>query len=100
MFSALLVILPDLLRFSILCLAHKKEIVKISALKILKFVFETQGCSLDFSMVLILKSILNTYPNNAVSENIESESDFDMQILLGSKQDVYSFLFKHGPKAL
>ena len=96
----MLIILPDLLKFCIICLAHKKEIVKISALKILKFVFETQGCSLDFSMVLILKSILNTYPKNATNADVESDSDFDMQILLGTKQDVYSFLFKHGPKAL
>ena len=96
----MLIILPDLLKFCIICLAHKKEIVKISALKILKFVFETQGCSLDFSMVLILKSILNTYPKNATNADVESDSDFDMQILLGTRQDVYSFLFKHGPKAL
>ena len=96
----MLIILPDLLKFCIICLAHKKEIVKISALKILKFVFETQGCSLDFSMVLILKSILNTYPKNATNADFESDSDFNMQILLGTKQDVYSFLFKHGPKAL
>jgi hypothetical protein len=96
----MLIILPDLLKFCIICLAHKKEIVKISALKILKFVFETQGCSLDFSMVLILKSILNTYPKNATNADVESDSDFDMQILLGTKQDVHSFLFKHGPKAL
>lgn len=99
----MLIILPDLLRFCIICLAHKKEIVKISALKILKFVFETQGCSLDFSMVLILKSILNTYPKNATNTSkadVESDSDFDMQILIGTKKDVYSFLFKQGPKDL
>ena len=39
-FSALLRILPQLLRFCILSLTNKREIVKMSSLKILKFVFE------------------------------------------------------------
>ena len=61
-FSALLRILPQLLRFCILALTHRKEIVRISALKILKFVLETQGCSLDSSMIYILKGMFLTYP--------------------------------------
>lgn len=61
-FSALLRILPQLLRFCILSLTNKREIVKMSSLKILKFVFENQGCSLDFSMVYILKGMFLTYP--------------------------------------
>jgi len=36
--------------------------VKLSALKLLEFILETQGCSLDQAMVLILKAILRTYP--------------------------------------
>ena len=55
-------ILPNMLKFLLMCLTHKKEIVKISALKLLEFILETQGCSLDFSMVFILKAMLKTYP--------------------------------------
>lgn len=61
-FSALLRILPGLLRFCILCLTHRREIVRISALKILKFILETQGCSLDSSMIFILKGMFMTFP--------------------------------------
>jgi len=46
-FSVMLRILPELLRFCIICLASRIEIVQVSALKTLKFIFETQGCSLD-----------------------------------------------------
>jgi len=61
-FSQMLRIMSDLLRFCILCLTHRREIVKMSALKTIKFVLETQGCSLDFAMVFILKGMLQTYP--------------------------------------
>jgi len=40
-FSSMLNILPDCLRFSIVCLSHKFEIVKISSLKLLKYILET-----------------------------------------------------------
>ena len=46
-FSGLLRILPPLLRFCLLSLTHRKEIVRMSALKILKFILETSssaGC--------------------------------------------------------
>ena len=61
-FSSMLANLPELLRFIIACLSHRMEIVKISALKLLKYVLETQGCSLDFGLVYTLKSMLNVYP--------------------------------------
>jgi len=61
-FSSMLNILPDCLRFSIVCLSHKFEIVKISSLKLLKYILENQGCSLDIGLVFILKGILKTYP--------------------------------------
>lgn len=35
----------------------------MSALKLLKFVLETQGCSLDFALVFTLKAMLNIYPS-------------------------------------
>jgi len=34
----------------------------MSALKLLEFILETQGCSLDGAIVFILKAILKTYP--------------------------------------
>ena len=46
-----------------MCVTHKKEIVRMSAMKVLEFVLETKGCSLDQSMVFILKAILTTYPS-------------------------------------
>jgi hypothetical protein len=61
-FSMMLRILPKLLSFLVVCLSHRREIVQISALKILKFVLETQGCSLDHGMVFILKGMLQTFP--------------------------------------
>ena len=45
-----------------MCMAHKKEIVKVSALKVIEFILETLGCSLDAAIVLILKAIIKTYP--------------------------------------
>lgn len=58
----MLKVLPQLLRFCILSLTHRREIVRVSALKILKFILETQGCSLDTSMIYILKGMFLTYP--------------------------------------
>lgn len=82
-FSVLLKILPDLLRFCIICLTSRVEIVQVSALKVLKFVFETQGCSLDQSMVLILKSILKTFPRSNQTNSLEQTwSDFRIDTLL------------------
>lgn len=65
-FSALLQILPQLLRFCLLALTHRREIIRMSALKVLKFILETQGCSLDVSMIFILKGMFLTYPRAAV----------------------------------
>ena len=45
-----------------MCVTHKKEIVRMSSMKLLEFILETKGCSLDTSMVFILKAILTTYP--------------------------------------
>lgn len=54
--------LPVCLRFTIACLSHRVEIVRISALKMIKYILETIGCSLDYGIVFILKSMLQTYP--------------------------------------
>ena len=47
----------------------------MSALKVIKFVLETQGCSLDFGMVFILKGMFLTYPRGVVSnQGIQNET--------------------------
>jgi len=74
-FSAILRILPQLLRFCILALTHRREIVRMSALKILKFILETQGCSLDLTMIYILKGMFLTFPAaNSPSKIVSEES--------------------------
>ena len=46
----------------------------MSALKVVKFVLETQGCSLDFGMVYILKGMFLTYPRgNTSTQNQQTE---------------------------
>ena len=68
-FSGLLRILPPLLRFCLLALTHRKEIVRMSALKVLKFILETQGCSLDASMIYILKGMFLTFPKTTAAQS-------------------------------
>jgi hypothetical protein len=79
-FSIIVKILPELLRFCIICLTSRREIVQISALKTLKFVFETQGCSLDFNMVFILQSIFGTFPRDTTQRDVR-QSEFNMEAL-------------------
>ena len=43
----------------------------MASLKILEFILETKGCSLDASMVFILKAILKTYPSAALQPKVE-----------------------------
>lgn len=57
MFTQLLDILPECLRFTFACLSHKLEIVRISSLKFLKFILEEIGCSLDYGLVFVLKAM-------------------------------------------
>jgi hypothetical protein len=61
-YTTILRLLPVLLKFVLMCVTHKREIVRISSMKLLEFILETKGCSLDSSMVYILKAILATYP--------------------------------------
>ena len=61
-YTTILKLLPVLLKFVLMCVTHKKEIVRIASMKLLEFILETKGCSLDSSMVYILKAILTTYP--------------------------------------
>lgn len=75
-FSSMLLNLPFFLRFVIACLSHRLEIVRIAALKILKYVLETLGCSLDYGMVFILKAMLKTYPTES-EKWTQGHEDFD-----------------------
>ena len=40
----------------------------MNALKVLKFILETQGCSLDVSMMYILKGMFLTFPKTATTK--------------------------------
>ena len=55
-------ILSPMLKFIIMCMTHKKEPVKLAALKQLEFILETKGCSLDSAMVFILNALFKSYP--------------------------------------
>lgn len=92
-FSSILVNLPDCLRFTIACLSHRVEIVRISALKMLKYILETLGCSLDYGMVFILKAMLRTYPGEGHKWTCGDE-DFDFERLLGVEISIVEYLFK------
>lgn len=73
-YTIMLKLLPVLLKFVLMCVTHKKEIVRIASMKLLEFVLETKGCSLDSSMVFILKAILATYPNQQSPTSTPSSS--------------------------
>lgn len=64
-YTMMLRLLPVLLKFVLMSITHKKEIVKMASMRLLEFILETKGCSLDSSMVFILKAILNTFPSVA-----------------------------------
>ena len=66
-YSSMLAALPECLRFTLACLSHRYEIVRISALKMIKYILETLGCSLDYGIIFILKAMLNCYPSESLS---------------------------------
>lgn len=51
-------------------MTHKKEIVKVSSIKLIEFILEQQGCSLDNNIVRILKAIKQTYPRKVSQSQI------------------------------
>lgn len=90
-------VLPECLRFTLLCLSHRYEIVRISALKLLKHILETQGCSLDFGLVFILKGMLCTYPvvsskKKAGEPNLKRPL-FEIEKLIDREMQVTEYLF-------
>ena len=78
----MLTILPDCLRFTLACLSHKMEIVRISALKMIKYILETIGCS--FKM----------YPNESGTCTHSVDEDFDLKRLLDREISITEYLFK------
>jgi hypothetical protein len=58
--------LPLLIKFCLVSMTHKCEIIKISALKLIEFILETQGCSLDSSMLIILRQLLEIFPKKVM----------------------------------
>ena len=73
-YTTMIKILPFMLKFSIQCLEnnmqYNREIIVVSALRNIQFILETQGCSLDSAMIVILKSIFKNYPDKAKQEKI------------------------------
>lgn len=73
-FTTMNKILPFMLKFSIQCIEYNpnysREVVIISALRNLQFILETQGCSLDSAMIVILKSIIKNYPDKKRQERL------------------------------
>ena len=47
---------------------YNKEIILISAIRNIQFILETQGCSLDSAMIVILKCIFKNYPDKVKAE--------------------------------
>ena len=68
-FTTIVKVLPYLLKFALNCMEYngqgQREIVVISAIRCIQFILETQGCSLDSAMIVILKAIFKNYPDKA-----------------------------------
>lgn len=47
----------------------------MSALKLIEFILETQGCSLDLAMVFILKALMKTYPTNWIDSQAKEKEN-------------------------
>jgi len=73
-YTTMVNILPFMLKFTIQCTdnnpAYNREIVMVSALRNIQFILETQGCSLDSAMIVILKSIFKNYPDKLKQEKL------------------------------
>lgn len=78
-YTCMVKMLPVLLKFVLMCITHKKEIVRMASMKLLEFILETKGCSLDSAMVFILKAILGTYPSLALDQQPPNQSSSPKQ---------------------
>ena len=74
-YTTMVKILPYMLKFTIQCMENNqmfnKEIVIVSALRNIQFILETQGCSLDSAMIVILKSLFKNYPDRIKQEKMQ-----------------------------
>ena len=70
------------------------EIVRISALKMIKYILETVGCSLDQGMIFILKAMFKMYPNESGTCTHSVDEDFDLKRLLDREISIIEYLFK------
>ena len=70
------------------------EIVRISALKMIKCILETIGCSLDQGMIFILKAMFKMYPNESGTCTHSVDEDFDLKRLLDREISITEYLFK------
>ncbi len=64
-YTGLMKMLPSLLKLLLTCVSGRREIVRVATMKLIEFVLETKGCSLESSIIVILKVVLKTYPTNA-----------------------------------
>ena len=73
-YTTMIKILPFMLKFTIQCIENNqqcnREIVIVSALRNIQFILETQGCSLDSAMIVILKSLFKNYPDRVKQEKM------------------------------
>ncbi len=69
--------LPCLLKLLLTYINSRKEIVRVSTMKLIEFILETKGCSLESSIIVILKVILKTYPTNE-KQNYMVQDSFSM----------------------
>lgn len=74
-YTTMVKILPFMLKFTIQCLennsCNNREIIIFSALRNIQFILETQGCSLDSAMIVILKSIFKNYPDKLKQDKLQ-----------------------------
>jgi hypothetical protein len=95
-------ILPFMLKFTIQCIENNqqcnREIVIVSALRNIQFILETQGCSLDSAMIVILKSLFKNYPDRVKQEKmLKRVKDFKERMLKGAGNDKESASGSSGP---
>lgn len=89
-------ILPFMLKFTIQCIEYNssqcnREIIVVSALRNIQFILETQGCSLDSAMIVILKSIFKNYPDKVKQEKMSRKvREFKERMLKGSNDNDHS----------
>ena len=86
-YTTMVKILPFMLKFSIQCLENNpqcsKEIIIVSALRNIQFILETQGCSLDSAMIVILKSIFRNYPDRLKQDKVSKRASEKRRRWLG-----------------